>query len=66
MNPTKKLSGILGMAIGMQAIIEFNQENWKQEILDEWEKTKKLPRKKKKARRKELLLAWSIANAKIL
>ena len=43
---------------------KFAQEDFKERVLEEWEETKKLPRKKKKAKRKQLNLKWQIANYK--
>ena len=59
MNPAQT---ILGMAILMQGSMEVEQAEWKERILDQWEESKKFPRKKKKKVRKELMLDWSIAN----
>ena len=59
MNPAQT---ILGMAILMQGSMEVEQAEWKERILDQWEESKKFPRKKKKKVRKGLLLDWSIAN----
>ena len=42
--------------------IREGQENWKEQIKIKWEASKKMPRKKKKRVRKELLIEWSIAN----
>ena len=52
----------LSLAIGMADCMDVNSEEWKKEILDEWEKSKNYPRKKKKRIRKELTLDWSIAS----
>lgn len=46
----------------MGASMKYNRDQEKERILDEWEKSKQLPRKKKKQRRKELILDWSIAH----
>jgi len=54
--------GIIAMGLSMMADMEARNEQWKDEILQKWEDSKKLPRKKKKQRRKELLLDWSIAS----
>jgi hypothetical protein len=53
---------LLGMAVTMQSTMDQNRENWKEQILQKWEESKKMPRKMKKKVRKELLLDWSIAN----
>ena len=55
------MKGLLGMALGMQAMMNAQNEQWKEEILDAWEQSRKLPRKQKKKKRKELRLDWSIA-----
>ena len=52
------------MAVAMGAVMEVNMEQEKERILDAWEESRKLPRKKKKQRRKELTLDWAIANWK--
>lgn len=51
--------------MAMGALMEVNVEQEKERILDEWEKSKKLPRKKKKKRRKELLLDWNLLHAEL-
>ena len=38
------------------------QNDWKERIKQQWHDSKSLPRKQKKAKRKELNLDWSIAN----
>jgi hypothetical protein len=38
------------------------QNDWKERIKQQWRDSKSLPRKQKKAKRKELNLDWSIAN----
>ena len=52
---------LIGLGLGMMATMEVNQENWKEEIREKWELSKKLPRKKKKRERKSLLIEWSVA-----
>lgn len=42
-------------------MVKDKQKEWKERIIHDWEKTYTMPRKMKKARRKELLLDWSIA-----
>lgn len=37
-------------------------EAWKQHLHEEWKKTKTMPRKMKKQRRKEINLDWSFAD----
>jgi len=58
---TLNKSAILGFAALMMDRVEMNQDKWKQEILDEWEKSKNYPRKKKKKVRKHLQLDWNLA-----
>ena len=53
---------LLGFALGMQATMEVNQEQWKDEIRQKWVESRKFPRKKKKRERKSLLLDFSIAS----
>jgi hypothetical protein len=45
-------------------MLEMHESNatWKKRIREDWEKTKKYPRKKKKRIRKDLLISWSIAS----
>jgi hypothetical protein len=50
-----------GILLEQIAATQSKQKEWKERILKEWEETKNLPRKKKKQRRKELRLDWSIA-----
>lgn len=57
-----KMMAYLGLAMGMMDTMEINQERWKDEILEKWEQSKKMPRKKKKRVRKELLIDWSFAS----
>ena len=52
----------LAMAIGQYEVTKMAQEKWKDRIIKEWEESKKLPRKKKKQKRKELLLDWTFAS----
>jgi hypothetical protein len=56
-----KLPAILTYAFTMMDGIHVGQEAWKQRILDEWEKSKEYPRKKKKLVRKKLQLDWNFA-----
>ena len=51
---------IIAMGLSME-FLEARNEQWKEEILEKWELTKKMPRKKKKQERKSLQLDWSIA-----
>lgn len=57
-----KIHQLVGFALGMQATMEVNQEQWKDEIREKWEQSKKLPRKKKKRERRSLLLDWAFAS----
>jgi hypothetical protein len=52
----------MAMALSFMNELETQNKEWKKRILDEWEKSKNYPRKKKKRVRKELQLDWSIAN----
>ena len=56
------LGGMLMMGLQMQQEMDSMREERKELILKRWEESKKMPRKKKKKIRKELLLDWSIAN----
>ena len=49
-------------ALGLLQDLEEGREDWKNQIAIKWEASKKMPRKKKKKVRKELLIDWSIAN----
>ena len=53
------LNKYIGMAMGMMAMIEVTNQEWRDEILEKWEESKKFPRKKKKKVRKGLLLEWA-------
>ena len=53
---------VLAMALCMDATMEVNQEQWKDEIRQKWVESRKFPRKKKKRERKSLLLDFSIAS----
>jgi hypothetical protein len=59
-NPT--LGGFLMMGLQSMNEMKTQQEEWKDRLLKEWEESKKMPRKLKKKRRKEILIDWSIAN----
>jgi hypothetical protein len=56
-----KIPALLGFAMSTMNTFEAGQENWKKKILDEWEKSKNYPRKKKKMVRKKLQLDWNLA-----
>jgi hypothetical protein len=58
----RTLGGMIALASAMQMAFSINTESRKAKILEEWEKSKSYPRKKKKRVRKELQLDWSIAN----
>jgi len=53
--------GILSFALGMSAMMQVQNEEWKDRILKQWEESRNLPRKQKKAKRKDLNSQWSIA-----
>jgi len=54
--------GMIAMTLTMQSEMEANREEWKDRLRDEWEESKKFPRKKKKKVRKRILLEYSIAS----
>lgn len=56
-----KIPALLSFAMSTMNTFEIGQENWKKKILDEWEKSKNYPRKKKKRVRKKLQLDWNLA-----
>jgi len=60
LSPT--VTGIMMFGLGMMESIKSKQEEKKEWILAEWERSKNYPRKKKKKVRKHLQLDWSIAN----
>lgn len=53
---------ILAFGLGFLSSYEMTRESRKEQILEKWEDSKKLPRKKKKQLRKELNIDWQIAN----
>lgn len=53
---------MVGFAYAMYGMVETQQELEKKRILDEWEKSRNYPRKKKKKVRKHLQLDWNFAN----
>jgi hypothetical protein len=59
------LKGVLGayvmMGLSVTGELKTQQEEKKKWVLEEWERSKNYPRKKKKQVRKELQLDWSIA-----
>ena len=60
-----QLAGSMGMIsvfVDDVYALKESQEKKKQWVLDEWQKTFNMPRKMKKARRKELRLDWTFAN----
>lgn len=48
--------------ISRKLIIDNHNKEWRKKILKEYEESRSLPRKKKKAILKSLRLDWSIAN----
>jgi hypothetical protein len=58
------ISNILGM-VTMFAMPLIETEVRKEELRNQWEKTKTMPRKKKKRIRKELLSKWELLNLSI-
>lgn len=56
------MGGMLMMGLQSMNEIEERNEQWKERLRKEWQETKKMPRKMKKRRRKEILIDWSIAN----
>jgi len=60
LNPA--VAGMMMFGLSMMEGIQTQQEEKKKWILEEWERSKNYPRKKKKRVRKELNLDWSIAN----
>ena len=57
-----RIHELVGMAMVMNSTMELNQKQWKEDIRQKWEESKKLPRKKKKEERKTLIIEWSIAS----
>ena len=57
-----RIHELVGMAMVMNSTMELNQKQWKEDIRQKWEESKKLPRNKKKEERKSLLIEWSIAS----
>lgn len=60
LNPA--VAGMMMFGLSMMEGIQTQQEEKKKWILEEWERSKNYPRKKKKRVRKELNLDWSIAS----
>ena len=60
------MNSIVGayLAMGLQIMEDLNTQSEirKKEILEEWERSKNYPRKKKKRVRRELNVDWAIAN----
>jgi len=52
---------MIAMAQIMAGSMAINQKEWKDRILKQWEESRHMPRKKKKAVRKNLRVEWSIA-----
>lgn len=59
LSPT--VAGMMMLGLGMMESIKAKSEEKKKWILEEWERSKNYPRKKKKRVRKHLQLDWSIA-----
>lgn len=55
-------SSLLAMFAGEMHAFECGKEKWKKRIKEQWRESAKLPRKKKKRKRKELLIEWNICN----
>ena len=53
-------TALLGFATLMMGSVKMNQEDWKKRILDEWEKSKNYPRKKRSGRLSLLMLPLSL------
>ena len=62
MNALNAYTPFLGMVLDQIDKMDEAKETFRDRVIKEWEESKKLPRKKKKAKRKELLLDWGIAN----
>jgi hypothetical protein len=60
LSPT--VAGMMMFGLGMMESIKAKSEEKKKWILEEWERSKNYPRKKKKKVRKHLQLDWSIAS----
>ena len=58
---SRTIDRVLAMALVLESTMDFNQEQWKKDILEKWDESRKLPRKKKKRERKSLLIEWSVA-----
>ena len=48
--------------VGKMTGIKAGQDKWKDRLRSEWEETKKMPRKMKKRRRKEIIFDWHLAS----
>jgi hypothetical protein len=57
-----RLDTYLSFGLGIMNGIKERNEEWKERILRQWDESKNLSRKKKKAVRKGLLIEWSIAS----
>lgn len=51
---------IIGFALAHTAMIDEAYQRKRDELREEWRRTKTMPRKMKKRRRKELQIDWSI------
>ena len=56
------IESIMGQAVFLYKSFDNNMSEWRERIKADWQKTFKMPRKKKKRVRKELKLDWVIAN----
>lgn len=54
-------AAIVSTVLGSMAAYKAGNEEWKNRIRQQWQESKKFPRKKKKLIRKELLLDYSFA-----
>jgi hypothetical protein len=56
------LGGLLAYGQMFATEMKVGRELRKQELLERWEKSKDMPRKKKKQERKDINLTWSIVS----
>ena len=57
-----KIGGFIGLGMVLMAEQQEMRKEWKERILNDWEKTIQMPRKMKKKRRKHLMLEFNIAS----
>ena len=62
MNALNAYTPFLEMVLDQIDKMDEAKEAFRDRVIKEWKESKKLPRKKKKAKRKELLLNWEITN----